>query len=90
MVWFIITLIFSTLLDIVRIGRLSDQEKELEIIILRHQLDILARKQKKPVNPSQAEKLTLAILTNKLKQSTGRTTNQLKTVIRLFQPATVL
>lgn len=36
MVWVIITLIFSTLLDIVRIGRLSDQEKDLEIMILRH------------------------------------------------------
>lgn len=59
-------------------------------MILRHQLDILARKQKKPVKPSQAEKLTLAILTNKLKQSTGRTTNQLQSVIRIFQPATVL
>jgi len=46
MVWFIITLIFSTLVDVIRIGRLSDQEKDLEIMILRHQLDILAPSQK--------------------------------------------
>jgi hypothetical protein len=82
MVWFIITLIFSTLLDIVCIGRLSDQEKDLEIMILRHQLNILVRKQKKPIKPSQAEKFTLAVLVNKLRQTTNRPSNQLKTVIR--------
>lgn len=43
MIWFVITHIISTLLEWIRIGRLSDEEKDLEIIILRHQLDILER-----------------------------------------------
>lgn len=90
MIWFIITLLFSTLLDFISLGRLTDQEKDLEIIILRHQLDIMVRTQKKPVKPSQAEKLALAALTTKPKLATNRTTNQLQTVIRLFQPETVL
>lgn len=62
MFWFIIAQIVSTLLEWIRIGRLSDQEKDLEILILRHQLDILERKHKKPIRPTRVEKLTLAVL----------------------------
>jgi hypothetical protein len=36
--WFILKHIFSTILVVISIGRLSDQEKALEIIVLRHQL----------------------------------------------------
>ena len=54
------------------IGRLSEQEKDLEILILRHQLAILERKLKKPVKPTRAEKLTLATLVAKVRQVTNR------------------
>ena len=90
MVWFVITHIFSTLLELVGTSRLSIREKVLEILILRHQLDILERKQKAPIKPSQAEKMILAVLTNKLKQMTNRSTNQLCNTLRIFQPTTVL
>jgi hypothetical protein len=90
MIWFAIAHIISTFLEWIRIGRLSDQEKDLEILILRHQLDILERKHKKPIRPTHAEKLTLAVLTYKLKHVTNRTTNQLRGIIRIFQPETVL
>ncbi len=90
MVWFIITHIFSTLLELIGIGRLSDQEKDLEILILRHQLDILERRQKMLLKPNKAEKMALAVLTNKLKQMTNRSSTQLRNTLRLFQPATVL
>ena len=59
--WFIIAHIFSTLVGLIGIGRLSEQEKDLEILILRHQLAILERKLKKPVKPTRAEKLMLAV-----------------------------
>jgi hypothetical protein len=52
--------------------RMSDNEKDLEILILRHQLDILERKQKRLVRPNRAEKLILAVLTARLKQATNR------------------
>lgn len=90
MFWFIVAHIISTLLEWIRIGRLSDQEKDLEILILRHQLDILERKHKKPIRPTRVEKLTLAVLTYKFKHVANRTTNQLRGIIRIFQPETVL
>ncbi len=90
MIWFIITHIFSTLLEFIGIGHLSEREKDLEILILRHQLDILERKQKTPIKPNKAEKMTLAVLTNKLKKITNRSTNQLRDTLRIFQPVTVL
>jgi hypothetical protein len=45
---------------------MSEQEKDLEILILRQQLAILQRKQEKPVKTNRAEKMMLAILTAKL------------------------
>ena len=88
--WFILTQLFSTLIQLIRIGRMSDHEKELEIMILRYQLDMAERKQQTPLKPTRVEKLTLAVLVAKLKQGTQRPTNQLRDLIRLFQPETVL
>ena len=70
--WFILAQTFSILITIVRIGRLSEQEKDLEILVLRQQLAILQRKQEKPVKPNRAEKMMLAVLTTKLKVVTQR------------------
>ena len=82
MIWFILGYVFSSLLELLRISRLSASDKDLEILILRHQLDVLTRKQNKPVRPSRAEKLTLAILTAMLRKSTSRSIRQLGDVIR--------
>ncbi|MFN2171454.1 MAG: hypothetical protein ACK2T4_12210 [Candidatus Promineifilaceae bacterium] len=41
MFWLAITHIFSTILELVHIGRLSEKDKDLEIMILRHQLDVM-------------------------------------------------
>jgi putative transposase len=72
------------------IGRLSEKDKNLEIMILRHQLDVMTRLQTKPVKPNRPEKMTLAVLTKKLKQSTNRTTGQLRDVICIIKPETVI
>lgn len=90
MIWYVIALTFSTMLELVTIGRLSDREKDLETLILRHQLDILERKRTEPIKPSKAEKLTLTVLANKLKRVKKCSTNQLRDIIRIFQPETVL
>lgn len=89
MLWYVIAFTFSTMLELVAIGRLSDREKDLEILILRHQLDILERKRTKPIKPSKAEKLTLTVLANKLKRVKKCSANQLRDIIRIFQPETV-
>ena len=88
--WFILSKIFSVLITIVSLSRLSEQDKDLEIVVLRQQLAILQRKQDKPIRPNRAEKMTLAILTTKLKDVTQRPARQLRDIIRIFQPETVL
>jgi len=50
----------------------------------------LQRKLNHPIKPSKIEKLTLAVLTTKFKQTTRQTANQLREVIRIFEPETVL
>ena len=69
---------------------MSDSEKDLEILILRHQLDILERQQQRSLRPNRAEKLILAVLTARLRKATKRPAVQLRDVIRIFQPETVL
>jgi hypothetical protein len=88
--WFILVQLFSTLISMVRLGRLSDSQKDLEILTLRHQLDILERKHERKIKPNRAEKLFLAVLTARLKQVTNRSANQLHDIIRIFRPETVL
>ncbi len=88
--WFILKHIFSSLFDIVNVGRLSDQEKDLEIMLLRQQLSILQRELNHPIKPSKIEKLNLAVLTVKFKQTTRQIRNQLRGRIRIFQPETIL
>jgi hypothetical protein len=88
--WFILAQVLSILITIVRIGRVSEQEKDLEILILRQQLAILQRKQEKPVKPNRAEKMMLAVLNAKLKAMRQQPTEKLRGIIRIFHPETVL
>jgi len=90
MVWAVVRQVFSTLLELIQIGRLSDQEKELEILVLRQQLAMIERQLDKPVRLSRAERLTLAVIGAKLKAVSGRSVKQLREVIRIVQPETVL
>jgi len=88
--WFILKHIFTTLFSFINIRRLSDQQKDLEILILRQQLSILQRKHKHPIKPSRVEKLPLGVLFTKFKRNTHQTANQHRGIIRIFQPETVL
>jgi putative transposase len=88
MVWFVVMQVFSTLLEWLSLGRKADQAKDLEILLLRRQLAILERKLDKPLRVSRAEKLPLVVLTSRMKSTTNRTTQQLRDIIRIFQPET--
>ena len=81
--------LFSSLLSIFNLTQLSDPEKDLEILILRHQLAILQRKLKHPVKPTRIEKLTLVVLTIKLKQFSRKFTNHFHDLVLIFQPETI-
>jgi putative transposase len=81
--WWVVMQVLSTLIEWMRIGRLSDQEKDLEILVLRKQLAIVEQQLDKPVRLSRAERLTLAVISTKLKAVSGRSLKQLREVIRL-------
>lgn len=90
MFWFGIMRVYSILMDWLRIGQLSDQEKDLEILLLRQQLALVERKLNKPLRVSRIERLTLAVTATKLKSVTNRTIAQLDEIIRIFKPETVI
>jgi putative transposase len=88
--WYILAQVLSILVFIMSIGRMEEQEKDLEILILRQQLAILQRKQEKPVKSNRTEQMMLALLTAKLKAVTRWSTGQLRSILRIVQPETVL
>ena len=89
MFFWTLSVIASWLLDILAITRLTDSEKDLELLILRHQVSILERQVKRP-RVSRLEKLSLAVIANKLKQRAGHSRQQLTQSILIFKPETVL
>ena len=87
---FVLVKLFSVLISLVHLGRLSDPEKDLEILLLRQQISILLRNHDQPVRATRFEKLTLAVIASRLKKLTHRSAKQIEEFIRLFQPETVL
>jgi len=77
MIWSAVASIFSVILELIQISRLSDHDKDLEILVLRYHLGIADRKLNRTIKPSRIEKLTLAVLVGKLKRETNRSANQL-------------
>ena len=71
MVLSVIVHIFALLLELVRINRISDHDKDLEILVLRYQLDIADRNLNRTIKPERIEKLTLAVLAARLKRRTS-------------------
>ena len=63
MFFWTLSVIGSWLLDIPAVARLTDSEKDLELLILRHQINILERQVKRP-HISRLEKRSLAVGAN--------------------------
>jgi hypothetical protein len=89
MIWFLVMQVLSTLLAWPRLGRQTDQAKDPEILLLRHQLGIPERKRNAPLPVSRAEKLALAILTARLRKINDYPVKSVAEVTRIFQPETV-
>lgn len=89
MIWFMVFQVVSTLVEMVRLGRQSESEKDLEIVLLRGQLAIYERKQNQPMRLSRCEKVTLVVVATRLKVQTGRTIKSMGEVIRIVKPATL-
>ena len=90
MVFHVIMFIWDFLLDLVAIVRLSNDAKDLEILLLRQQLRIVERKQKRgPIIP-RWQKIPLAVLAMRLKQKSDNASDALRQTILLFKPETVV
>ena len=50
--WFIVSQIFSVLLELIILNSQSDKDKDLEILLLRRQLAMVERKLDKPLRVS--------------------------------------
>jgi hypothetical protein len=90
MLWRVLAQILSLLLVLAANRRQSDQAKDIEILLLRHQLGILQRRVPQPVRPSRREKLALAVLTAKIRSLTLDFHTHWRQAILLFSPDTVL
>jgi hypothetical protein len=89
MVWFCVWQVVSTLVELIRLGCRSESAKDLEILLLRHQLAIYERKQERAPHLSRGEKLMLVVLATRLKDKTNRTIKGMGDVIRIVKPATL-
>ncbi len=82
--------ILGILLDLLTARWRSAATKDLEILVLRQQLRILQRTQVHAPRPSRGEKLTLAVLTTKLKAVATGARCPWRPSLLLFTPETVL
>ena len=90
MIYCILAHILTFLLDLIATLQCSQDEKDLEILLLRQQLRILQRKHAHPPRLSRWEKLGLAVLAAKLIAVRRGARSRLDQVILLFKPETVL
>ena len=90
MLYSLLALVLSFLLDLVAMAWLSDHEKDLELLVLRQQVRILQRKLSHPPRLARSEKLTLAVLAAKLRYLLPGTRTQLRQILVLCKPDTVL
>jgi len=54
MIWFMVLQVVSTLVELVRLGRQSESQQDLEILLLRQQLAIYECRQKQSPRLSRA------------------------------------
>lgn len=90
MIYLLLAHLISLLLDLFTISRRSEHHKDLQILLLRHQLRILQRQHSQKPNVSRWDKLTLAVLTAKLTGGARGAKAKLDGVLLLFKPDTVL
>ncbi len=86
MIWFASMQFFSMLLAWFWLGRKFEQEEDLEILLLRRQLEIVNRGRRNAFRLSRADKFTLTVLAARLKSVTGWPAKQFRGRLRLVQP----
>ena len=87
--WSVVPQLLALLVDLTTARRWPDGEKDLEILLLRHQLRVLERRQPRPCL-SRWERLTLALLMNRLRRPAAEARQRWSRSLVLVTPATVL
>jgi transposase InsO family protein len=80
----------TILMDVFTTLKVAQDEKDLEIIMLRQQVRILQRKISSSLRISKPEKLILTAITYKMKQTTAEFHNCLQSCLLVFKPDTLL
>lgn len=88
--WFILAHFVAFLVDLVAARRADDRDKDVQILVLRHQVRLLQRRQPRPPRLTRGEQLTLAVLTTALARLTAGPRSQLDQYLLLFKPDTIL
>ena len=89
MMFFLLAHACSLLLDLLWLGKRSDRDKDVEILLLRQQLRILQRKVSCAPRISPWEKRTLVVCSRKLTPMTIGARARLGQVMFLFKPETL-
>src|SRR5919205_87342 len=89
MVWPALASLVAVILDLLAARPQPEGAKDLEIVVLRHQLRMLERRQPR-LRLSRWERLTLALLVAKLRRLTAGTRQRWSRSLVLVTPETVL
>jgi putative transposase len=90
MLWFVLLHLVEFLVDLLTAAHRTDRDKDLEVLLLRHQLRALQRQRPQPLRLTRWEQLTLAVLTTKLVHLSAGPRARLDQVLLLVAPETVL
>ena len=88
--WFVFLHLLGFLVDLLTASRGPDRDKDLEILLLRHQLRLLQRRSPRPPRLSRWERLTVAVLAAKLARLAAGSRRHLSRTVLLAQPETAL
>jgi hypothetical protein len=90
MIWHLMQLIITLLWDCLRFSRLSPDTKTIELLLLRQQLLILRRHQKRGPSLTRSEKLILLTLVEQFQDFAALPKAQLQQLVLIFRPDTLL
>ena len=90
MIYWLLWCFITIMMDVFTTRKVAQNEKDLEIIMLRQQVRILQRKISSSPRISKPEKIILTALTYRMKQTTAGFHNGLQRCLLLFKPDTLL
>ena len=89
-IYAIVSYFLACLIDLLTAKRMSEDEKDIEIALLRQQLRIVERRQERGPHIPRWQKVPLAVLADRLKKRSRQAKEQLEATILFFQPATLI